>query len=100
MLGSKFAPSSFSGFEVHPSVRASWAIRANHFLWGAVSRAVRTPTRFDTDIRFCPPGLPIGGSPHFLSENVIAYEVGYRSGAQRVSYDISTFFNVYDNLRS
>ena len=35
-----------------------------------------------------------------MSENVIAYEFGYRSGAQRFSYDISTFFNVYDNLRS
>jgi len=100
MLGSKFEHNDFSGFEVQPSVRASWAIRANHFLWGAVSRAVRTPTRFDTDIRFGPPGLQIVGSPDFLSENVIAYEVGYRSGAQRVSYDISTFFNVYDNLRS
>src|SRR5262249_8050684 len=98
--GSKFEHNDFTGFEAQPSVRVSWLIAPAHFLWAAVTRAVRTPTRFDSDIRFGPPGLQILGNPDFLSENVIAYEIGYRSGAQRFSYDISTFFNVYDNLRS
>jgi len=99
-LGSKFLHNDFSGFDIQPSVRVSWAVRADHFVWAAVTRAVRTPTRFDTDIQFGPPGLQIVGNPDFNSENVVTYEVGYRSGAQRLSYDISTFFNVYDNLRS
>ena len=99
-VGSKFEHNDFSGFEAQPSVRGSWAIRPEHFIWGAVTRAVRTPTRFDSDIRFGPPGLQIVGNPDFTSENVVAYEAGYRSGAQRFSYDLSTFFNVYDNLRS
>jgi iron complex outermembrane recepter protein len=99
-VGSKFEHNDFSGFEMQPSARLSWAVRPEHFLWAAVTRAVRTPTRFDSDIVFGPPGFPIVGNPDFTSENVIAYEIGYRSGARRFSYDISTFFNVYDNLRS
>jgi iron complex outermembrane recepter protein len=99
-LGSKFEHNDFSGFEAQPSARISWAIKPEHFVWGAVTRAVRTPTRFDSDIRFGPPFLQFVGNPDFKAENVLTYEVGYRTGARRFSYDISTFFNVYDNLRS
>ncbi len=99
-IGSKFLHNDFSGFDAQPSVRMSWAVRPGQFLWGAVTRAVRTPTRFDSDIQFGPPGLQIVGNPNFQSENVITYELGYRSGARQLSYDIATFFNVYDNLRT
>jgi iron complex outermembrane recepter protein len=100
LVGSKVEHNDFTGFEAQPSVRLSWTLKADHVLWGAVTRAVRTPTRFDSDIRFGPPGLQIVGNPDFEAENVIAYEVGYRSSQRRLSYDVSTFFNVYDRLRS
>jgi iron complex outermembrane receptor protein len=100
-IGSKFEHNDFSEFEAQPSIRASWAIRSEELLWGAVSRTVRTPTRFDSDIRFGPPGFQFIGNPDFKSEELIAIEAGYRSRpAPRISFDIATFFNVYNRLRS
>jgi iron complex outermembrane receptor protein len=100
LFGSKLEHNDFTGFEVQPGARLSWELSSDRFLWGAVTRAVRTPTRFDSDIRFGPPGLRIVGRPEFESESVIAYELGYRWTNRRLSYDISTFFNVYNGLRS
>jgi iron complex outermembrane receptor protein len=40
----------YSGWELQPTGRIRWT-RGRDTLWGAVSRAVRMPTRFDTDIR-------------------------------------------------
>ena len=78
--------------------------RAASSIWGAVSRAVRVPTRFDTDLRFRFPGstaLLLTGSPAFKSENVIAYEAGYRQQFhERLSVDIATYVNRYDDLRT
>ena len=40
------------------------------------------------------------GDPSFQSEALLAYEVGYRAQAtERFSWDIATFYNVYDRLR-
>jgi iron complex outermembrane receptor protein len=66
---------------------------------------MRVPTRFDTDLRFRFPGsttaLLLTGSPTFESETVIAYEAGYRHQIQeRVSVDIATYVNRYDDLRT
>src|SRR5438105_4573447 len=76
-------------------------IHPDEFIWGAVSRAVRTPTRFDTDTEVTLPGVRLLGNPDFKSEAVAAFESGYRSRvARRLSIDIATFFNIYDNLRN
>ena len=76
---------------------------ANHTLWTAVSRAVRTPSRIDTElfVPSAPPFLLRGGGNQFESETVIAYELGYRAElARRVALSLSTFFNDYDDIRS
>ncbi len=100
-FGSKFEHNDFSGFEVQPSIRASWAVRTEQFLWAAVSRAVRTPTRFDSDIRFGPPGFQFVGNPNFRAESVVAVEAGYRSRLSRqVSFDAATYYSTYDRVRS
>jgi iron complex outermembrane receptor protein len=100
-LGSKFEHNDFTGFEAQPSVRASWEVRPDRFVWGAVSRAIRTPTRFDSDIRFGPPGFQFIGNPNFKSEEVVAFEFGYRSRPMRqLSLDLAAFINEYDKLRS
>lgn len=103
-VGSKFERNEFTGFEVQPTVRARWS-SANQSLWGAVSKAVRVPTRFDTDLRFRLPGsttaLLLTGSPTFKSEDVIAYEAGYRRQLfERLAVDIATYVNRYDELRT
>jgi len=87
---------------VQPTGRIRWT-GGRDTLWGAVSRAVRMPTRFDTDIRFTG-GLPvvlIAGTTDFRSETLIAYEAGFRSQpAQRLSYEVAVYHHEYDDLRS
>jgi iron complex outermembrane recepter protein len=102
--GVKVEHNAFTGIEVQPSVRASWAIRPQQFVWAAVTRAVRIPTRLESDVRVPPqaPGaLPLSGNPGFQSEILTAaMEFGYRSRvSDRLTVDVATFFNVYDNLR-
>jgi iron complex outermembrane receptor protein len=102
-VGSKFERNEFTGFEVQPTVRARWSV-PRRSVWGAVSRAVRVPTRFDTDLRFRVPGtelLFLTGSDTFESEAVIAYEAGYRRQVhERLSIDVAAYVNRYDHLRT
>ena len=101
-IGSKFEHNDFSGFEYQPSARISWTPAENQFIWAAVSRPVRTPSRIDRDL-FVPGNPPynfFAGSPNFISEKLIAYEVGYRIGSPSVTFDVATFYNRYDDLRS
>ena len=103
-LGSKFERNDFTGFEVQPTARIRWTRSDRQTLWAAVSRAVRLPTRFDTDLRIVNPvtrQIVITGSDSFDAESVIAYEGGYRVRLHdRVAIDIAAFANQYDDLRS
>jgi iron complex outermembrane receptor protein len=102
-VGTKLEHNDFTGVEVQPTGRLRFTPHANGTLWGAVSRAVRMPTRFDTDIRFIGegPGLLAVGNREFESETVVAYEGGYRTTiGSRLSFDVSVFRNAYDDLRS
>jgi iron complex outermembrane receptor protein len=101
-LGTKVEHNDWTGFEVEPSGRIAWDITPGQMLWGAVSRAVRMPSRIDEDtfVPGNPPYLLAGGS-NFVSETVIAYELGYRAQlAPTITGSISTYYNNYDNLRS
>jgi iron complex outermembrane receptor protein len=70
-------------------------------LWGGVSRAVRTPSRIDRDF-FVPASAPflLAGGPDFVSEQLTAYELGYRSQPhEQLSLTVAAFYNDYDNIR-
>ncbi|MEO6182422.1 MAG: TonB-dependent receptor, partial [Verrucomicrobiota bacterium] len=101
-FGTKLEHNDYTGIEVQPSGRLSWNFATNQMLWSAVSRAVRTPSRVDTDL-FVPRAAPhsvLNGGPNFVSETVIAYELGYRTQPiEKMSASISTFFNQYDDIR-
>jgi len=108
-VGSKFEHNDFTGFEVQPSGRLSWTPERSQTIWASISRAVRTPSIAESDLRLnpappvpLPPGtLTIFGNPDFLSEELIAYEVGYRcQPVKQFTVDISGFYNDYDDLRS
>lgn len=101
-VGSKFEVHESTGLEVQPNVRLAWTPDDRRTLWGSVSRAVRSPTRIDEDIRFLVgPVVFLQGSRDFESETVLAYEVGYRlQPSPASSVEIAAFYNVYDNLRS
>lgn len=98
ILGSKLEHNDFTGFEYQPSVRLAFTPTERQTAWAAVSRAVRTPSRIDHDLRV--PGV-IAEDSGFDSEKLIAYELGYRVQLHsKVALDLATFFNDYDELRS
>ena len=110
-LGSKLEHNDYTGYEVEPSIRLQWNLDDTDLLWTAVSRAVRTPSRYDRDLQvptglisvppYQLPTLFLSGNKDFKSETLVAYEIGYRAQlTSRLSASISAFFNDYDDLRS
>ena len=101
-VGSKIEHNDYTDFEYQPGVRLAWTPTPEQTIWGAVSRAVRAPSRIDRD--FYAPGQPpyfLVGNPDFDSEVLKAFEVGYKSQpTSELTTSISTFYNVYDKLRS
>src|SRR5207302_1073746 len=55
-VGSKLEHNDYTGYEVEPSGRVQWSLDSRQLLWGAISRAVRTPSRYDRDL-LIPSGL-------------------------------------------
>jgi iron complex outermembrane receptor protein len=103
VVGTKVEHNHWTGFEVQPSVRLSWIPDDRRTVWAAISRAVRTPTRYDEDIVFyTAAGTPfLEGSNAFEAEELLAYELGYRLQVRTgLAVDLATYYNVYDNLRS
>ena len=108
-VGSKFEHNDFTGFEIQPSARALWTPGHAQTIWGSISRAVRTPSEAESDIRLnpappvpIPPGLlTIHGNPNMDSETLIAYELGYRvQPINQLKLDLTGFYNDYDDLRT
>jgi iron complex outermembrane recepter protein len=112
ILGSKFEQNSYSGFELQPSARLLWTPNDRNTFWGAVSRAVHTPSRADEDSRIAlfrtidpGSGLPVQfdvvGNNQVDSEELTAYELGYRAHVNKsLSVDAAAFYNRYNNLHS
>ena len=109
-LGSKFERNDYTGFELEPSVRLLWTPSEEQTAWAAVSRAVRTPSRYETGSRVnysvsAVPGSPLldldrlSGDANAKSEQLTAYELGYRiEPTKRLSFDVTGFYNQYDHL--
>ena len=108
--GTKLEHNDYTGFEVEPSGRLAWTPTEKQTAWVAVSRSVRTPSIFNLDATFngpispAPPSpLPIYlrllPNPKLNSEELLAYEIGYRiQPARKLSFDLSGFYNIYHNL--
>ncbi|MBP7815155.1 MAG: TonB-dependent receptor [Phenylobacterium sp.] len=97
-LGLRLEHNSYTGLVYLPNARLAWRPSDHALIWGAVSRGVRTPSRFDRDL--INPGLVAGG-PDFTSETLVAYELGYRGQpAANLSLSVSAYYNVYDSLRT
>ncbi len=119
ILGSRFEHNEYTGFEAQPNARILWEFSESNLIWAAVSRAIRTPSRGDNDIRFTqrvipaqsipvPPdgqlnSLPIAvtiwGLSNYNSENLMAYEIGHRLKAIETFFlDSTAFIYRYDNM--
>jgi iron complex outermembrane recepter protein len=108
-LGTKLELNEATGFEYQPSARLLWAPNPTHSVWASVGRAVRVPDRIEEDSTHHPlviPGNPprvltITGNADLLSEEVYAFELGYRfKRGDAFSLDVATFYNIYDKLRT
>jgi iron complex outermembrane receptor protein len=106
-VGSKFEHNNFSGLEIQPSVKLLWHRNERETLWTSVSRAVRTPSRIDTDLRLTVFGvtdpvlayLGVDGVENFEAESLIGVEAGYRRLIVPTLYlDVAGFHNNYDKL--
>ncbi|MDY6933382.1 MAG: TonB-dependent receptor [Spirochaetota bacterium] len=114
-LGSKFEYNDYTGIEIQPNARLLLTPDDNNWIWASASRAVRTPSRSEHDIKVTqsvlPPdelytGAPVTaismiGDSDFESEKLYAYEIGYRIQPLHVlAFDAAGFYNVYDDLRT
>jgi iron complex outermembrane receptor protein len=102
IVGLKLEDDPYSHWSPMPNVRLAWTPNPNTLVWASASRAIRSPTPFDTDVRETVAGsLIIKGDLAFQPEKVTAYEVGTRlQPTNRVSFSVTGFYNVYDDLRS
>lgn len=102
-LGTKIEHNDYTGFEFQPSARLAWRLSQWQTVWAAISRAVRTPSRVDREL-FAPGSPPftlLTGGPNFDSEELLAYELGYRiQPHERLSLSLAAFYNDYDDVRS
>lgn len=98
----KLEDDPYSGLAVLPTARLSWNAGAHTLVWGAVSRAIRSPTPFDDDVQEkIGTLLFLTGNPDFQSSTLTAYELGVRTQLHAsVSLSLSAFYNSYDNLRN
>ena len=100
--GLRLEHNTYTGTEVLPSVRMAWTPSESRLLWAALTRAVRTPSRFDRDL-FAPSQPPffIAGGPDFRSEVARIAEVGYRAqSGLRWSWSVTAFHHDYARLRT
>jgi iron complex outermembrane receptor protein len=107
--GLKAEDNNYGGWGWQPTARILWTPRQHFTVWGAVSRALRTPGRVDRDVTVIgafpahkPPYFAeIAGNPNFKPEVLIGWEAGYRQVlARRFYMDIATFHNQYDDIES
>ncbi len=113
-IGTKLEQNNVTGFEIQPSAKLFFRPSPAFAIWGGVSRAVRTPSRFerasDLDLIIQLPNTPINpsplpifnhiaGNPNAQAERLIAYEAGFRWQINKNwSADIAAYYNDYDRL--
>lgn len=97
--GLRLDRNDYTGWEYQPDARLAWKPSSEQLIWGAISRAVRAPARFDRDV-IRPLGGVFGG-PNFVSEIANVMQIGYRARtASVVSWSITAFRHDWDRLRS
>jgi len=115
-IGTKLEYNNFTGFDFQPSARLFVRPERHVALWAAVSRAVRTPSRFErSSIINSPPSpansvnnplpLPVYaeviGALGTQSETLLAYELGARANlGAGWSLDVAAYYNDYKKLTS
>jgi iron complex outermembrane receptor protein len=109
--GLRIEHNNYTGSEPQPSARFIWTPSADQSVWGAASRAIRTPSRGERDGEADVAVIPSNGrTPPVLvrrvkgtafAEKGNTYELGYRMKlATSLSLDVAAFVSDYDDLRA
>lgn len=110
-FGTKFLRTNFTGWQLQPTGRLLWTPTDKQSFWTAFTHAVRTPSDAEENFSLLgftgkfSDGLPIlarfDPNPHFHSEELNGYEVGYRLMLRKTLYfDTAGFYNHYGDLFS
>ena len=114
-LGSKFEYNNRTHFNSQPNIRVSWLPTSHTTVWGALSKALRIPSRGDEDIvyqyyhlnsaTYFPQYPPRGfsfklyGDNSLEPERLISRELGWRwNMSEKIYIDIAAFHNQYTNI--
>ncbi len=108
IAGAKVEDFTYSDLAFQPTLRTLWHLSPTQTLWGAVSRAVRTPSRIELFSRVnvtVPEAVPVvfqlRGNRQLAEEKLNAYELGWRWRPNpRLSLDASLYHNDYQDLIS
>ena len=99
--GLKAERNPYTGTEWLPNLRLAYQATQSQILWGALSRAVRAPSRIDREVNF--PGVPpfvLVGNDKLESEVANVAELGYRAQvSEGASLSLTGFYQDYPNLR-
>lgn len=107
IAGTRLEHNDYTGFEYQPNLRLRWKLDERQTLWAAVSRAVHSPSRTDSDGRVVAtvlPGKPatvlmLTGNPDIRSERVNSWEIGYRTRPnEQVQMDLALFYSEHHGL--
>jgi iron complex outermembrane recepter protein len=99
--GLKLERNDYTGWEYLPTLRLAWQPVVDRLVWGAVSRAVRAPSRFDRDVVNPPtPPFRVIGGADFQAEVAKVYEIGYRAqSGKALSYSVTAFRHDWERVR-
>jgi len=101
-LGLRAERNSYTGVEWLPNARISYSLSRDDVVWGALSRAVRSPSRIDRDLVI--PGTPpflLRANDTFESEIANVAELGYRGNVGRgVTFSLTAFHHQFERLRT
>ncbi len=115
-LSARMQHNETTGKEFQPNARFSWTPNRETTVWGAVSRAVKTPALSETSLgitNISYMGLlneggvdnhtmfALSGNPDLVSEKLTAFDLGFRRQVTPdFSVDIAGYLNVYKDVTS
>ena len=116
ILGARVEKESSQPTTVLPNLRARFDVTDSAQVWAAIARGERRPVRSEQGGRAVLPPIPAGApgnpfpldvyralvaNPEFRAEELTAYELGWRWRYEdRLTTDLSLYYNDYDKLRS
>lgn len=99
--GVRFDKHDFIGWEAQPTLRALWKVSPEAELWAAVSRAIRTPSRYESHLQVSTPIVSLSADQQLLAESLTSTELGIRLRPRSdFSFNGTLFYNRYKDLAS